>query len=59
MRGTQPLETARLILNRFTEEDAPAMYAAWAADPQVTRFLRWQPHRDVAETCLLYTSRCV
>lgn len=54
MRGTQTLETARLILNRFTEEDAPAMYAAWAADPQVTRFLRWQPHRDVAETaCLL------
>lgn len=53
MRGTRALETARLSLNRFTEGDAPAMYAAWAADPAVTRFLRWQPHRDAAETAQL------
>lgn len=47
---TQVLKTARLVLRPFTVKDAPAMYAAWASDPAVTRWLRWQPHRDVAET---------
>lgn len=48
--GTKRLETARLVLRPFTVEDAPAMYATWAADPAVTRWMRWEPHRDVAET---------
>ncbi len=26
------------------------MYANWANDPEVTRWLRWAPHKDVAET---------
>ncbi len=47
--GTQRLETSRLILRRFDQEDAPAMYRTWASDPQVTRFLRWEPHPDEAE----------
>ena len=24
--------------------DAPAMYAGWASDAAVARFMRWQPH---------------
>ena len=42
-----PLETPRLLLRAFTFEDAPAMYAGWAADPEVTRFLTWLPHESV------------
>lgn len=49
-RGTQPLRTRRLLLRRFTVDDAEVMYQGWASDPRVTRFLNWAPHADVAET---------
>ena len=42
--GTVRLETERLILRRFTVEDAGAMYRNWASDPAVTEFLTWPPH---------------
>ena len=42
--GTQKLETERLILRRYVKEDAEAMYKNWASDPEVTKFLTWQPH---------------
>lgn len=37
--GTKRLETERLILRRFTLEDAEKMYENWAGDPEVTKFL--------------------
>ena len=49
-KGTAPLETERLLLRRYTVEDAPAMYANWASDPEVTRYLTWQPHANVEKT---------
>ena len=45
--GTIRIETERLILRRFTLEDAPAMYERWASDPEVTKYLTWQPHESV------------
>ena len=48
--GTQEIETPRLLLRRLLPSDAPMMYANWASDPEVTRWLRWTPHKDVAET---------
>ncbi|MDL2252519.1 GNAT family N-acetyltransferase [Ruminococcaceae bacterium OttesenSCG-928-I18] len=48
--GTQPIETPRLFLRRFTLQDAPAMYENWGKDPEVTRFLRWEPHRNPRES---------
>ena len=48
--GTQDIETPRLLLRRLLPEDADMMYANWASDPQVTRFLRWEPHKNAAET---------
>ena len=48
--GTKRLETERLILRRFTLEDAEKMYYNWASDPEVTRYLTWQPHKSVEET---------
>lgn len=45
--GTTVLETERLILRRFTLEDAEPMYQNWAHDPEVTKYLTWPPHQDV------------
>ena len=48
--GTQKLETERLILRRYVLDDAPAMYANWASDPEVTRYLTWPVHTSVDVT---------
>ena len=40
------LETERLILRKFTVDDAPQMYRNYASDPEVTRYLTWVPHKD-------------
>ena len=44
--GTQYIETDHLILRRFELSDAPAMFANWASDDEVTRFLTWPTHTD-------------
>ena len=46
-KGTKKIETKRLILSRFTEEDAKDMFTNWASDPEVTKFLTWPMHPDV------------
>lgn len=48
--GTQTLETERLILRRYTVDDARQMYDHWASDPEVTEYLTWQPHASVDVT---------
>lgn len=57
-QGTQTLHTPRLILDRFSPEDARAMYDGWASDPQVTRFLTWPPHTSPELTRQLLESWC-
>lgn len=49
-KGTQTLTTPRLVLRRFTAEDAGAAYRNWVTDPEATRFLTWQPHSSVEVT---------
>lgn len=44
--GTQRLETDRLILRRYVNADAAAMYKNWASDEEVTKFLTWPPHSN-------------
>lgn len=48
--GTQTIQTRRLALRRFTVDDAEAMFANWANDPLVTRYLTWAPHENVDAT---------
>jgi len=43
-KGTVTLETERLILRRFTLEDAEAMFRNWVNDAEMSRFMTWQPH---------------
>lgn len=54
--GTQEIETERLLLRRLLPQDAQMMYANWASDPEVTRYLRWEPHKSAAETRELLTA---
>lgn len=48
--GTQTIKTERLILRRFTHEDARAMFDTWANDERVTKFLTWEPHGTLEVT---------
>ena len=45
--GTQKLETDRLVLRRYVNEDAAAMYKNWASDKEVTKFLKWPAHSSL------------
>ena len=45
--GTRRIETDRLLLRRFTLDDAGAMYKNWASDPDVTKFLTWPAHSGI------------
>lgn len=44
------VETVRLRLRPAVDADAPVIYASYATDPEVTRYLTWRPHADIAET---------
>jgi ribosomal-protein-alanine N-acetyltransferase len=44
------IETSRLSLRRPRASDADAMFARYASDPDVTRFVGWPRHRTVDDT---------
>lgn len=50
MRAPEQLTTRRLTLRRPTLADAPAIFARYAGDDEVTRWLGWPRHRAVADT---------
>ena len=51
-KGTQPITTQRLVLRRFTVEDAQEAYAKWTSDDE-TQF--WEP----PHTCMAETERMI
>ena len=46
-KGTQRIETSRLLLRPFTMDDAQAMFDNWASDTEVTKFMTWPAHGSV------------
>lgn len=46
-KGTQTIETPRLILRRAIREDAQPMFRNWASDPEVTKYLTWPTYESV------------
>ena len=54
-KGTQAIETPRLILRRAVREDAESMLRNWASDPEVTKFLTWPTHDSIAVTRMVLT----
>jgi RimJ/RimL family protein N-acetyltransferase len=51
-------ETARLLLRPIARGDALAIFAGYAQDPEVVRFVMWHPHRSLADT-EAYISDCL
>ncbi|MGI6298378.1 MAG: GNAT family N-acetyltransferase [Saccharofermentanales bacterium] len=49
-KGTKLITTERLILRRFTLEDAEAAFRNWTSDTRVTEFLRWPTHENITVT---------
>lgn len=43
-KGTQTIETSRLLLRRAIPEDAQPMFDNWANDSEVTKYLTWPVH---------------
>lgn len=54
-KGTINIETKRLHLRRHVIEDAEIMFKNWVTEKEVTKFLSWQPHKDINETKQLLT----
>ncbi len=50
VRAPETLATARLRLRRPLFSDAGAIFARYAADPAVTRYLSWPTHRHLDDT---------
>jgi len=50
--------TPRLILRPIARGDALGIFAGYAQDPEVVRFLIWRPHQTLAET-EAYIARCL
>jgi [ribosomal protein S5]-alanine N-acetyltransferase len=48
-RDLPTLETPRLILRKLRLSDAQDVFA-YASDPEVTRFVAWEPHRTVEDS---------
>lgn len=48
--GTIDLETERLILRRFSMNDAKKMFCNWTSDDEVTKYLVWQTHKSINDT---------
>jgi len=48
--GTIELVTERLILRRFSINDAEKMFCNWTNDDEVTKYLVWQTHKSVNDT---------
>jgi ribosomal-protein-alanine N-acetyltransferase len=50
MKGPERIETTRLALRRPNLDDAEAVFARYASNPEVTKFLSWPTHRSVEDT---------
>ena len=46
-KGTQTIESSRLILRRAVRDDAEPMFRNWASDPEVTKYLTWPTYEKV------------
>ncbi|CAN5267487.1 GNAT family N-acetyltransferase [soil metagenome] len=44
------IRTSRLLLRPPRPHDAVAIFQRYATDPEVTKYLVWQPHRSMDET---------
>jgi [ribosomal protein S5]-alanine N-acetyltransferase len=58
VKPPQTIETKRLSLRQAATEDAVSIFEQYAQDPEVTKFISWQPHKSVRETDE-FIDRCI
>ena len=46
----QVINTERLTLRKFKEEDAEGVFNNWASDKEVTKYLTWTAHENIEQT---------
>jgi len=44
------IETERLRLRAITRSDVQSIFYNWASDPEVTKYLAWEPHKSISDT---------
>lgn len=50
---SQTLETERLILRKLMPKDVEPIFRNWANDPEVTKYVTWDFHKDIQTTELI------
>lgn len=50
MKPPLTFETQRLFLKKPVTEDAALIFKQYAQDPEVTKYVSWQPHQSIEET---------
>jgi [ribosomal protein S5]-alanine N-acetyltransferase len=50
VKAPERIETSRLLLRRPTAADADAVFARYAGDTAVTRYLSWPKHESIEQT---------
>jgi ribosomal-protein-alanine N-acetyltransferase len=58
MRPPEKIVTECLILRMPRIGDAPAIFAGWTQDPDVTRYLSWRPHQRL-EQAEVFIQNCL
>lgn len=56
--GTQTITTKRLVLRKFTKDDAESAYRNYTYDPEVTKYLTWPAHANVDVTRSFMDYQC-
>lgn len=49
-KGTQRIDTKRLILRKFNENDAEEIFTTWMSDPEVSKYMVWNHQESIDET---------
>ena len=58
MKPPQTLETQRLSLRQPVIKDAAFTFEQYAQDPEVPKYIGWQPHKSIAVT-REFINRCI
>lgn len=58
MKPPNTFETSRLILRLPKMDDAQSIFSKYAQDPEVSKYLFWRPHENIAAT-REFLRRCI
>ena len=48
--GSKKITTNRLLLRRFSENDAKEIFETWMSDVEVAKYMVWNPQKNIKET---------